>query len=134
PRPRRSAARCSDQPPARRRRHVLGRGAPDHPDRRRGVVVLAALSALRRKTQNARFAAGVFVLAAVLGGCSSLMPQTAGLRESLAPQLHERVELKDVPFFAQDEYQCGPAALATVLANAGLKLTPEQLVPEVYLP
>ena len=62
------------------------------------------------------------------------MPQTATLRESLAPELHERVELKDVPFFPQDEYQCGPAALATVLANTGLKVTPEELVPEVYLP
>src|SRR5207237_1128123 len=83
-----------------------------HPDRRRRVVVLAALSALRRMTQNARSLAGVFMLAAAaLGGCASIVPQTATLRTSLAPELHNRVELADVPFFAQDEYQCGPAAL-----------------------
>src|SRR5207237_7415342 len=40
----------------------------------------------------------------------------------------------DVPFFPQREYQCGPAALATVLAAEGVKVTPDTLVPEVYLP
>jgi tetratricopeptide (TPR) repeat protein len=84
--------------------------------------------------QNARLVAGVFILAAVAGGCSTLMPQTASLHESLKPELHERVELTQVPFFPQDEYQCGPAALATVLAAEGVKVTPEQLVPEVYIP
>jgi Tetratricopeptide repeat/Peptidase_C39 like family len=97
------------------------------------VVVLAALSARRRILQNARWLAGVFILAA-LGGCASLFPQTASLRQTLAPELHGRVELKGVPFFPQSEYQCGPAALATVLNEAGVKVTPEDLVPEVYLP
>jgi tetratricopeptide (TPR) repeat protein len=96
-------------------------------------VVLAALSALRRFRQNARSLAGVFILAA-LCGCSSLLPQTATLRETLPPELHRKVELKEVPFFPQSEYQCGPAALATLLNEAGVKVTPEDLVPEVYLP
>ena len=87
----------------------------------------------RKALENARRIAGVFfVLAAA--GCASLAPQTAKLRNTLAPALHERVELTEVPFFPQSEYQCGPAALATVLAAAGLKITPEELVPEVYLP
>jgi hypothetical protein len=34
----------------------------------------------------------------------------------------------------QQQYQCGPAALATVLKWAGAAVTPEQLAPEVYLP
>jgi hypothetical protein len=38
-----------------------------------------------------------------------------------------------VPFFPQTEYQCGPAALATLLASAGAPVTPDQLVPEVYV-
>jgi len=37
-------------------------------------------------------------------------------------------------FFAQDEKQCGPAALAMTLAHAGVNVTPEDLVDEVYLP
>lgn len=46
----------------------------------------------------------------------------------------ERIELADVPFFPQDAYQCGPAALATVLRQAGVAIDPEQLVAAVYLP
>jgi hypothetical protein len=42
--------------------------------------------------------------------------------------------LLTVPFFAQAEYQCGPAALAMVLTAAGKASQPEQLVSEVYLP
>lgn len=83
--------------------------------------------------QNARFTAGVLILGA-LCGCAGLFPQSATLRETLAPELHRKVELKDVPFFAQTEYQCGPASLAMLLNDAGVKVTPEDLVPEVYLP
>jgi hypothetical protein len=39
-----------------------------------------------------------------------------------------------VPFFPQEQFQCGPAALATVLAASGVSVTPEALVPRVYLP
>ncbi|OGI52488.1 MAG: hypothetical protein A2W42_06960 [Candidatus Muproteobacteria bacterium RIFCSPHIGHO2_01_60_12] len=39
-----------------------------------------------------------------------------------------------VPFFPQEEYQCGPAALATVLTWTGVNVTPAELAPQVYLP
>jgi peptidase C39-like protein len=39
-----------------------------------------------------------------------------------------------VPFFPQKLHQCGPAALATVLANRGLPVTADDLVGQVYLP
>jgi tetratricopeptide (TPR) repeat protein len=100
-------------------------------------VGLEALSFAGRKARgNARAIAGVFVFACalLLQGCAALWPQTAQLRETLPPELHSRVELADVPFFPQSEYQCGPAALATVLAAAGVKITPDELVPQVYLP
>ena len=38
-----------------------------------------------------------------------------------------------MPFFPQTEYQCGPAALATLLASAGAPVTADELVPEVYV-
>lgn len=82
---------------------------------------------------NARLAAGVF-LSALLSGCASLFPQTAQLRDGLPEGLPPMVELKEVPFFPQTEYQCGPAALATTLAAYGAKVTPEQLVSQVYIP
>jgi len=48
--------------------------------------------------------------------------------------LPEKVELAQVPFFPQDEYQCGPAALATALAAFGAKVAPADLVSQVYIP
>jgi tetratricopeptide (TPR) repeat protein len=46
----------------------------------------------------------------------------------------ERVELSDTPFFAQQRYQCGPAALAMTLGQRGVAVNPEALVAKVYLP
>lgn len=59
-------------------------------------------------------------------------PQTAALRNSA--QTYRPVELTSVPFFAQEEYQCGPAALATVLSWSGVNVTPAELTPQVYVP
>lgn len=44
------------------------------------------------------------------------------------------VHIENVPFFPQEEFQCGPASLAGVLGAAGIAVTPEELSPEVYLP
>ncbi len=44
------------------------------------------------------------------------------------------VYLKDVPFYPQEKYQCGPASLAMVLEWSGLSLRPEDLTSEVYSP
>lgn len=44
------------------------------------------------------------------------------------------IELSSVPFFAQTEHHCGPAALATVLAAHRPQITPDQLTPLIYLP
>jgi tetratricopeptide (TPR) repeat protein len=43
------------------------------------------------------------------------------------------VELTAVPFFAQTDFQCGPAALATVLRHAGADVDAASLVDEVYV-
>lgn len=40
----------------------------------------------------------------------------------------------DVPFFPQERYQCGPAALATMLSSQDVAVVPDDLVPQVYLP
>jgi ABC-type amino acid transport substrate-binding protein len=58
-----------------------------------------------------------------------------GVREvTLNQQLPRQAELTNTPFFPQDEYQCGPAALATALKAIDIQVTPEQLKPEVYIP
>lgn len=64
-------------------------------------------------------------------GCATL--QTDRVRAT-ADAFPQPVELTAVPFFPQEEYQCGPAALATVLNGTGVPVTPDQLAPQVYLP
>ena len=88
----------------------------------------------RKALESARVLAGVFIFAALLQGCAGLVPQTSALLEGLPQGLPPSTELTATPFFPQLENECGPAALATVLNAAGVKTTPEALVPEVYLP
>ena len=89
------------------------------------------LDAVRRR---ARLIAGVFFLTAGSSGCAVMLPQTGELANLWPAGLPERAELADVPFFPQEDYQCGPAALATSLASFGVKVGPEDLVGKVYLP
>jgi hypothetical protein len=77
---------------------------------------------------------GCGVLLALLAGCAQLVPQTMDLRTKWPDGVPQTVEWTAVPFFPQDEYQCGPAALATVLSHGGVSVTPEALVDQVYLP
>ena len=87
----------------------------------------AGPSPLRR-----RLACGA--LLALLAGCAPLVPQTVALRTGWPERVPEAVELREVPFFPQRDYQCGPAALATVLVASGVDVTPEALVDQVWLP
>jgi tetratricopeptide (TPR) repeat protein len=76
---------------------------------------------------------GVFVLAAImLTGCAT--PQVASLDAHWPQDLAARVELTHVPFYPQEDYECGPAALAMVAGAAGVQVLPEALVEQVYLP
>ena len=77
--------------------------------------------------------AGVFIcIALLLGGCAS--PQVATLANEWPATLPAQADLHNTPFFAQAEYECGPAALAMAMGAAGAPTTPEALVPQVYLP
>lgn len=78
-------------------------------------------------------AAATFASAAalLLCGCATLNPP---LRLAEAMPSPRPVLLEQVPFFPQDEYQCGPAALATVLVDSGVRTSPGALLPQVYLP
>ena len=84
--------------------------------------------------RSARLTAGAFLLLAALSGCASLVPQTMGLRDAWPAGVAIRTDIDEVPFFPQQEYQCGPAALAMTLVNAGAQVTPEELVRLVYIP
>lgn len=83
-----------------------------------------------------RVAPGLFalLLIAVLAGCAQLVPQTVALRSDWPAGVPQTVELASVPFFPQEDYQCGPAALATVMTHSGVAVTPDPLVSQVFLP
>ncbi len=66
----------------------------------------------------------------LLGACSFNPPlDLAGMFPGRPPLL-----LQNVPFYPQQEYQCGPAALAGTLGAAGVATDPAALAPQVYLP
>lgn len=81
--------------------------------------------------------AGALLAAALVGGCAllnPLVPQTVALRTDWPQGVPERVELTGVPFFAQEDYQCGPAALGMALQWTGQQVSLPQLTDEVWLP
>jgi len=84
----------------------------------------------KRAADSAARFAFLFVFIS-LSACTTRPPY---LPTQLAPGARASVELDATPFFPQDKYQCGPAALATVLVASNADTTPDALVPVVYLP
>jgi tetratricopeptide (TPR) repeat protein len=70
------------------------------------------------------------VLALLISACASRGP----VIPAQPPGAPSAVELAETPFFPQSEYQCGPAALATVLNAADVAISPDELAPQVYIP
>ncbi len=68
----------------------------------------------------------------LLTGCATQPPLLAPLLSSEPPI--SDVELVATPFHPQQQYQCGPAALATMLGHSGVSVSIESLLPLVYLP
>jgi hypothetical protein len=68
--------------------------------------------------------------AVVLAGCATEAPLTW----KMPAHLIGKTELSATPFFPQEDYQCGPAALGMSLNATGIKADPEVLVSQVYLP
>jgi len=90
-------------------------------------------AAFSRSIAKARVIAGFVFALSLLAGCVSL-PQSEALRGEGGAGLPPRMELDTVPFFAQEKYQCGPAALAMALSAAGVAVSPDALIDQVYLP
>ena len=81
-----------------------------------------------RLRKQLRFLA-MALISLLIGACA----QSPKLDKDI-DSLPRYVALDEVPFFPQADYQCGPAALATTLVHRGVKVTPDELVPKVYLP
>jgi tetratricopeptide (TPR) repeat protein len=82
--------------------------------------------------------AALAVAPLALAGCAA--PQASRLRSAIEsgadrPRgLPARASIAGVPFFAQREYECGPAALAMAMQPAGVRVLPDTLLPEVWVP
>jgi predicted double-glycine peptidase len=64
----------------------------------------------------------------LLTSCASLTRGTV----NPADVPHERKVIEGVPFFAQEEYHCGPATLAGVLNFIGERTTPEAVAAKIF--
>lgn len=71
------------------------------------------------------------LLILAVGGCTT--PQTDALIKAPGT-LPLRAKVSDVPFFPQEDFYCGPAALATVLNWSGLSTDPETVAASIYTP
>ncbi|MCX8518283.1 MAG: PA2778 family cysteine peptidase [Rhodoferax sp.] len=79
----------------------------------------------------------VLVVSALLPGCATPQMQQvhANMHASSLPvTLPVQAGVASVPFFAQKEHECAPASLAMVFSAAGIAVTPQALLEQVYLP
>lgn len=65
----------------------------------------------------------------MVAGCVTIPPSVSNYGP--APS---SIELVDTPFFSQQEFQCGPAALTTLLTTSGVETTLDAVAMQVYLP
>jgi tetratricopeptide (TPR) repeat protein len=69
------------------------------------------------------------LLLGAAAGCSTIPADVREYGEDAAV-----VELKSVPFHPQERYQCGPAALTTILESAGIGISLDEITDLTYLP
>lgn len=65
----------------------------------------------------------------LLSGCASIPDAVREL-----PVMTDTLEISAVPFYPQEKYQCGPAALTTTLVHSGVDVSLQQIENKVYIP
>jgi hypothetical protein len=94
---------------------------------------LSATSA-KSPTQSRIFQADRHVLVGLLFFALSVALSGCGLPLLKTPGGPDKAMVAEVPFFAQEELQCGPAALAMMLNWSGIAIQPSDLTSEVFTP
>lgn len=67
-------------------------------------------------------ASGLTIFTLIIVACSS----------HLTIQYGPEVIINHVPFYPQEDYQCGPSSLAAVLKFHGLDISPQEIASEIY--
>ena len=76
--------------------------------------------------------AGLCLSLILFAGC---MPkQSASILQEKWVSGGTTASIEDVPFFPQQDFQCGPASLAMGMKYAGVEVSPEQLRPKLFIP
>lgn len=65
----------------------------------------------------------------LLGACAGIPPEAGSLADGTPS-----IEMGQTPFYPQDRYQCGPAALTTILDQSGADVDLDTIVEKVFLP
>jgi len=68
-------------------------------------------------------------LSGALAGCANIPPSVSDYGPVTSP-----LELVNTPFYPQERFQCGPAALMTVLTASGVNTTLDAVSSKVYVP
>jgi hypothetical protein len=82
--------------------------------------------------RRARRLASALIFSLGISACAT-SPQTRLLLDN-PPDLPAVVELSAVPFFPQQKYHCGPAALAGIINYQGTAVVPDEIARLVYIP
>jgi tetratricopeptide (TPR) repeat protein len=85
----------------------------------------------KQKNWNALFLGMLFLGLGLWSGCASTSYTPLS---TLPSDLSPSVELNEVPFYPQEDRQCGPASLAMALEASGLEVNFETLKSQVFTP
>ena len=90
---------------------------------------MKAVDRLRMDNLNRAARASALFLVWLTAACGTISPTTSDYGSAPSP-----LELVDAPFFEQEKYQCGPAALMTLLKASGVATTLDAVTTQVYIP
>ncbi|MGP4845984.1 PA2778 family cysteine peptidase [Marinobacter sp. 1Y8] len=88
---------------------------------------------LHSMTAHSR-AVPVILLMLIMAGCAATPDWPTAANGSPELRLQGQHQIDSVPFYPQEQFQCGPASLAMMLNAQGLDADPETLKSQVYIP
>ena len=86
-----------------------------------------------KQVRHAYKLVGVLIVLIATGACSTPY-QTLNIRHKPPADIPLQQELVSTPFFPQQKYHCGPAALAMVINYRDIAVIPDELAPMIYVP
>ena len=93
------------------------------------LILSSNLSKIFNKAIKVVIIASLFLLI----GCST-PPQTLKLTQQPPTNIPLTANIEGVPFYSQQAYYCGPTTLAEIFEYNGVKLSPESIAPQIFIP